>query len=152
MTTQTAIQPQIIVTEHNVAEHVHNIHVLKSAIRESQKLLYEETAAVIAYMEADEAKVWTDGRVKATKKPGDPVYSVDGLRAALGEFSDAETMAKLIVHGEQCKKCEGSGGAPDRVDGTFARVLYGRGARYKDALDRNCVRSDPTLSVEEVKP
>ena len=147
MTTQTAIR----VTEHNVAEQVHNLLIMASAIRETQRLMYETRAAVISYMEADEAKVWTDGKVKATKRLGDPEYSVDGLRAALGEFTDAETMTKLIIHGEQCKKCRGSGIAPDRVDGTYALALHGRGARYKDALDRNCVRADPTLVVETVK-
>ena len=106
---------------------------------------------MIAYMEADEAKVWTDGRVKATKKPGDPVYSVDGLRAALGEFSDPETMAKLIVHGEQCRACQGSGTAPDRIDGVVANSVKRRGDRYREALETNCVRADPVLSVEVVK-
>jgi len=151
MTTQTAIQPQIVVTEHNVAEHVHTIHTLKSAIRETQKLLYETTAAVLAYMQAENSTVWTDGKVRATLKLGDPVYLVDGLRAALGEITEPEAMAKLIVEGEQCKACTGSGVRAPRVDGTVANSIRRRGDRFRDALDTNCVRADPTLVVEVVK-
>ena len=150
MTTQTAIQP-IIVTEHNVAEHVHTIHTLKSAIRETQKLLYETTAAVLAYMQAENSTVWSDGQLRASEKLGDPVYLVDGLRAALGEITEPEAMAKLIVEGEQCKACAGSGIRAPRVDGTVARSLMRRGDRYREALDTNCVRADPTLVVEVVK-
>ena len=150
MTTQTAIQP-IIVTEHNVAEHVHTIHTLKSAIRETQKLLYETTAAVLAYMQAENSTVWSDGQLRASEKLGDPVYLVDGLRAALGEIIEPEAMAKLIVEGEQCKACTGSGIRAPRVDGTVARSLMRRGDRYREALDKNCVRADPTLVVESVK-
>ena len=149
--TQTAITPQLIVTEHNVAEHVHTIHTLNSAIRETQKLLYETRAAVLAYMQAEGATVWTDGTVKASEKLGDPVYLVDGLRAALGEITEPEAMAKLIVEGEQCKACAGSGIRAPRVDGTVARSLMRRGDRYREALDKNCVRADSTLVVETVK-
>ena len=151
MTTQTAIQPQIVVTEHNVAEHVHTIHTLKSAIRETQRLLYETTAAVLAYMQAENSTVWTDGKVRATLKLGDPVYLVDGLRAALGEITEPEAMAKLIVEGEQCKACTGSGVRAPRVDGTVARSLMRRGDRYREALETNCVRGDSALTVEAVK-
>jgi len=147
MTTQTAIR----VTEHNVADHVHTIHTLKSAIRETQKLLYETTAAVLAYMQAEGATVWTDGQLKATEKLGDPVYLVDGLRAALGEITEPEAMAKLIVEGEQCKACTGSGIRPPRVDGAVARSLMRRGDRYKAAMDASCIRGDSTLTVETVK-
>ena len=148
----TTMQPQITVTEHNVAEHVHNLLIMSSAVRETQRAIYELRAAITAYMQAENSTVWTDGKVSATLKPGAPSYLVNEVRAALGEILEPEALDKLIVHGEQCKKCDGSGVAPDRVDGTFARVLYGRGARYKDALDRNCVRADPQLVVEGVKP
>ena len=150
MTTQTAIQP-IVVTEHNVAEHVHTVHTLNAAIRETQKLLYETRAAVLAYMQAEGATVWTDGQLRVTEKLGDPVYLVDGLRAALGEITEPEAMAKLIVEGEQCKACAGSGIRAPRVDGTVARSLMRRGDRYREALDKNCVRADSTLVVETVK-
>jgi len=147
----TTIQPQITVTEHNVAEHVHTIHTLKSAIRETQKLLYETTAAVLAYMQAENAAEWTDGKLKATLKPGAPTYLVNELRAALGEILEPEALDKLIVEGEQCKGCAGSGVRAPRVDGTVARSLMRRGDRYRDALDTNCVRGDSSLTVEEVK-
>ena len=152
MTTQTAIQPQIIVTEHNVAEHVHTIHTLKSAIRETQKLLYETTAAVLAYMQAENSTVWTDGKVSATLKPGAPSYLVNEVRAALGEILEPEALDKLIVHGEQCRACQGSGTAADRIDGVVANSIKRRGDKFRDALDRNCVRADPQLVVEGVKP
>jgi len=151
MTTQTAIQPQIVVTEHNVAEHVHTIHTLKSAIRETQKLLYETTAAVLAYMQAENSTVWSDGKVKATLKPGSPTYLVNEVRAALGEILEPPELDKLIVSGEQCKACQGSGTAPDRIDGVIANSVKRRGDKFRDALDKNCVRADPTLTVETVK-
>ena len=150
MTTQTAIQP-IIVTEHNVAEHVHTIHTLKSAIREAQKRLYEPTAAVLAYMQAENSTVWTDGKVRATLKPGAPTYLVNQVQAALGEILEPEALDKLIVSGEQCKACDGSGERPPFVDGVVANSIKRRGDRYREALDKNCVRADPTLTVEAVK-
>jgi len=151
MTTQTAIPPQIVVTEHNVAEHVHTIHTLKSAIRETQRLLYETTAAVLAYMQAENSTVWTDGKVTATLKPGAPTYLVNEVRAVLGEILEPEALDKLIVSGEQCRACQGSGTAADKVDGVVANSIKRRGDKYRDALDRNCVRADPQLVVEDVK-
>ena len=148
----TTMQPQIVVNEHNVAEHVHTIHTLKSAIRETQRLLYETTAAGLAYMQAENSTVWTDGKVSATLKLGNPSYLVNEVRAALGEILEPEALDKLIVHGEQCRACQGSGTAADRIDSVVANSIKRRGDKYRDALDRNCVRSDPTLSVEEVKP
>ena len=84
-------------------------------------------------------------------KPGAPTYLVNELRAALGEILEPEALNKLIVHGEQCRACQGSGTAADRVDGVVANSIKRRGDKYRDALDRNCVRADPTLVVEEVK-
>src|SRR3990167_6951994 len=151
MTTQTAIQPQIVVTEHNVAEHVRTIHTLTSAIRETQRLLYETKAAVLAYMQAENSSVWSDGKVKATLKPGSPTYLVNEVRAALGEILEPPELDKLIVHGEQCRACQGSGTAADRIDGVVANSIKRRGDRYREALDKNCVRADSTLVVEAVK-
>ena len=151
MTTQTAIQPQIIVTEHNVAEHVHTIHTLKSAIRETQRLLYETTAAVLAYMQAENAAEWTDGKLKATLKPGAPTYLVNELRAVLGEILEPEALNKLIVSDEPCKACSSTGIRPPFVDGVVANSIKRRGDRYKSALDANCIRGDSSLSIEEVK-
>src|SRR3990167_994823 len=151
MTTQTAIQPQIVVTEHNVAEPAHTIHPLKPAIRETQKLLYETTAAVLAYMQAENSTVWTDGKVRATLKPGAPTYLVNELRAALGEILEPAALDQLIVHGEQCDACQGSGTAADRIDGVVANSVKRRGDKFRDALDTSCVRADPSLVVEAVK-
>ena len=151
MTTQTAIQPQIVVTEHNVAEHVHTIHTLKSAIRETQRLLYETTAAVLAYMQAENSTVWTDGKVRATLKPGAPTYLVNEVRTVLGEILEPEALNKLIVSDEPCKACSSTGIRPPFVDGVVANSIKRRGDRYREALDKNCVRGDSSLSIEEVK-
>jgi hypothetical protein len=144
----TPIQP-VTVTDADATAH--EIATLQSAIRETQKRLYELRAAFSAYMQAENSSVWTDGRVKATLKPGAPAYLVNELRAALGEIVEPEALDKLIVHGEQCRACQGTGTAPDRVDGVAANALKRRGDKYRDALDRNCVRADPSLVVEEVK-
>src|SRR3990167_6226978 len=68
----TTMQPQITVTEHNVAEHAHNLLIMSSAVRETQRAIYELRAAITAYMQAENSTVWTDGKVSATLKPGAP--------------------------------------------------------------------------------
>ena len=148
----TTMQPQITVTEATADATAHEIVVLASAIRETQRRLYELRAAFTAYMQAENASTWTDGKRKATLKLGNPSYLVNEVRAALGEILEPEALDKLIVHGEQCRACQGSGTAADRIDSVVANSIKRRGDKYRDALDRNCVRSDPTLSVEEVKP
>src|SRR3990167_7035026 len=97
----TTMQPQIV-TEATADATAHEIVVLQSAIRETQRRLYELRAAFTAYMVAENASTWSDGKRKATLTKGKPVYSVDGVRAALGEIVEPETMAKLIVENEQC--------------------------------------------------
>ena len=147
----TTMQPQITVTEHNVAEHVHNLLIMSSAVRETQRAIYELRAAITAYMQAENSTVWTDGKVSAALKPGAPSYLVNEVRAALGEILEPEALDKLIVHGEQCRACQGSGTAADRIDGMVANSIKRRGDRYREALDKNCVRADPMLVVEAVK-
>ena len=141
----------LTVTEQTIDDHVHEAHTLKSAIRETQRRLFEVQAAVLAYMQAEGSTIWTDGKLKATLKPGAPTYLVNELRAALGELLEPEALATLIIHGEQCRACQGTGTAPDRVDGVAANAIKRRGDRYRDVLDRNCVRGDSTLVVEEVR-
>jgi len=146
----TTMQPQTV-NEHNVGEHVHNLLIMASAVRETQRAIYELRAAITAYMQAENSTVWTDGKVSATLKPGAPSYLVNEVRAALGEITEPETMAKLIIEHETCKACDGSGERPPFVDGVVANSVKRRGDRYKSALETNCVRADPVLSVEEVK-
>ena len=140
----------MIVTESTADAAVFEIATLQSAIRETQRRLFELRAAFATYMQAEGASTWSDGKHKATLKPGAPSYLVNELRAELGELIDPETLATLI-HGEQCDACQGTGTAPDKVDGVVARSVARRGDRYRAVLDRNCVRGDSTLVIEEVK-
>ena len=146
----TTLQP-VTVTESTADAAAFEIATLQSAIRETQKRLFELRAAFAAYMQAEGASTWSDGKHKATLKPGAPSYLVNELRAELGEFLEPETLATLIIHGEQCRACQGTGTAPDKVDGVVARSVARRGDRYRAVLDRNCVRGDSTLVIEEVK-
>src|SRR3972149_7819148 len=127
----TTMHPQIPVNEHNVGEHVHNLLIMSSAVRETQRAIYELRAAITAYMQAENSTVWTDGKVSATLKPGAPSYLVNEVRAALGEILEPEALDKLIVHGEQCRACQGSGTAAARLRRAGGHPGQRRGGKFR---------------------
>jgi hypothetical protein len=133
----------------NTHETVNELVILKSAVAETRRRIYELERSLIDHMQGEEATRIPHPDYDVRLAPGKAQIDAHPLRSMIGELLSPEDLAAVFHEGEECGTCKGTGVRPAYVDGTQANRVRRYGAEYAAAIDAATVRGDPTL---EIKP
>lgn len=143
----TLNSPARTLTADELTAAIDEYAVLDQAIRVTRRRLAELDAGIKGSLIAENATKFPHELYDVAILPGDPTYLVDRVIATLGEILPPADMAKLKPVPGPCKSCEGTGKAPERIDGVQANRIRRYGDRYIELLDQSCIRGEPRLKI-----